>query len=64
MKRRKTPEYTLYKEAMDEWQKVMELSLEALAPFKQHIGNCSTSCPSCRLRQYYFKIEALGTKIP
>ena len=51
----------LFEDAMKEFSKLAEISLEALHPFKNHSAACSTSCPSCRLRDYYWRVSDMVT---
>ena len=64
MPKKKSPEYELFEEAMDAFSKLAKVALEALRPYKDHVGSCSTACPSCRLKACYFKIKSMTTEIP
>lgn len=56
--------YTLFEEAMNAFNKLAKISLKALIPYAKHTGNCSSTCPSCALKDAYWKVSGMTTTIP
>lgn len=63
MNTKKDADYSLFSAAMDEFSKLARVSLEALRPYKDHSGTCTTACPSCRLKRYFWKIDKMCTEV-
>lgn len=59
-------EYKLFEESMYNFSDLAEMVLKYLKPFEYHgrMGTCSTGCPTCRVKDCYWKVKNMVTEWP